>query len=263
MKTELLEKLNDILDSFAYNKEDKKETKKAIESVAQTLSDLAQEEFVASLPSLIGRQIRWLPITAVTKREAQIQQEEAQLGVEYHNFDANDLTEIAAFLVKHSTWHWGTRDMTLEEAEEIQEDHPIFQEIVELVIEIGVGVFNNEELDEYISFTELQSRLEYLAEHVESRLKVYVKPQEKNDMTIMTLQYNGKLGYLLHGLYDWLLQVVAGTIEVRKCAVNVCNNIFLVRKAGIEQKFCSAACRMKAHRNPDVLKPPEDDDIPF
>ena len=251
MKNEVLEQFNEILDSFEYPEKDKVEIKKVVDSVAEELYQFVQEEFIAVLPRLIERGTQGAP-KRPSIRKTRKEEQKDEIGIDYHNLNADDRGEVENFLIKHSAWHFSTRDITLAEAKEIQDDQQSFRTIVSSISE-------NIPLDQCF------------ADHIDKRLRTYIYPMEPDSLNgldrVITRKYEpGKIGHLMYRLYDWIVRLAEGEMKTGQCAVVECDNIFLIRKGGKTQKFCSTACRVKAHRDPSVLGPLEpeaEEDIPF
>lgn len=251
MKNEMLEQFNEILDSFEYAEEDKAEIKKVVDSVAEALYQFVQKEFIAVLPRLIERGTQGAP-KRPSIRKTRKEEQKDEIGIDYHNLNADNGGEVENFLIKHSAWHFSTRDMTSAEAKEIQDDQPSFRTIVSSIGE-------NIPLDQHF------------ADHIDKRLRAYIYSKEPDSLDgldrVIERKYKpGKIGYLMYRLYDWIVRLAEGEMKIGQCAVVECDNIFLIKKGGKIQKFCSAACRVKAYRDSSVLILPEpdaEDNIPF
>ena len=49
-------------------------------------------------------------------------------------------------------------------------------------------------------------------------------------------------------LYEWLIELSRGKVEVGRCAAEDCKNIFVPYKSGKGQRFCSGRCRSRMHK---------------
>ena len=59
--------------------------------------------------------------------------------------------------------------------------------------------------------------------------------------------YFGHFG-IIKALYEFVYDVSHQRIEVERCALEGCNNIYAVRASGKPGKYCSGACKAKAYR---------------
>ena len=92
--------------------------------------------------------------------------------------------------------------------------------------------------------------------HVNTRYcgKVSQRRQKNGKWILSRSFYFGPHGIIYRGIYDFVIQVSNGSIQVKKCRAPLpyksseCGRLFLPYPGGYEQQFCSKACRMRVYR---------------
>ena len=86
--------------------------------------------------------------------------------------------------------------------------------------------------------------------HVNTRYCGWVsqKQQENGKWILRRSFYFGPYGIIYRGIYDFVIQVSTGRINIARCEAQGCKRIFLPRSGGHTQRFCRNACKMRAYR---------------
>lgn len=238
----IYKELDEILSAYEYSDEDKSRIQKIVASIAESVSQYVQDELLRVLPLLI---MPGEPKPLLNSPARGLQQDD-ELGVAYYNLDLGNTSKVIEFIAEHSDNHFSISQVRAEEVASIENDHKVFCKVVKKALE-------KEPLDERD------------ASYVQRRISPIIEPGDpkvahfERERVIQRRYSRGFLGHLMYRMYRWFILLAEGEIQVQKCAVHECSRIFLIKPGGHPQKFCSAACRMKAYRDQRVLEPLKDD----
>lgn len=92
--------------------------------------------------------------------------------------------------------------------------------------------------------------------HVDTHYRGWVSQKQNKDgkWRLSSSFYWGSFGIRYRALYDFVIQVSAGRIQIKRCNAPLpytsreCRKLFLPYPGGKEQRFCSNACKMRAYR---------------
>lgn len=84
--------------------------------------------------------------------------------------------------------------------------------------------------------------------------QILQKKKQDGAWTLKRTFYFASFGVMYRTIYDFVIQVSAGRIDVRRCEAPLayssrkCGKLFLPYPGGHEQRFCSKACKMRSYR---------------
>ena len=242
LENTIYEKLDEVLSAYEYSDEDTSRIQKIVASVAESVSQYVQEELIRVLP-LLTMPGEPKPFLNSPERESQ---QDGKLGVAYYNLDVGNTSKVIELIAERSDNHFSISQVRAEEVVYIENDHKVFCKVVDKALD-------KEPLDERD------------ASYVQRRISPIIEPGDpkvahfERERVIQRRYPPGFLGHLMYRIYRWFILLAEGEIQVQKCAIYECPRIFLVTPGGHPQKFCSAACRMRAYRDPKVLESSNDD----